>query len=195
MLERRKSSIIDYYKGEESYDLLGEKTNFRAISTQMVEMIADSCKWFGFATRVSDEQIDVFSLENNKGVKLGHILEEELGNYDGYRNTLYRYLLHDYLCYCEIPTVVRQRDYSGFKDSYNKSLVTSNIHVIAEWLGVSVEEAEMKYGSRLEDCFFDREDGMYPYVKLTITKGGEKKVSRPRKEVDLTKKGIRIVQL
>ena len=141
MLELNRVGILSYIKDNETHDLLGEKTNFRLLSSGLVNRVASSNKWFGFATRVSDELIDIFSLENKNGEKLGHILEEALGDYDGYRNTLYRYLLHDYLCYCEIPTVIRQRDYSGFKDSYNKSLVTANINVVAEWLGISVDEA------------------------------------------------------
>jgi len=195
MLELNRVGILSYIKGNETHDLLGEKTNFRLLSSGLVNRVASSNKWFGFATRVSDELIDIFSLENKNGEKLGHILEEALGDYDGYRNTLYRYLLHDYLCYCEIPTVIRQRDYSGFKDSYNKSLVTANINVVAEWLGISIDEALVKYGSRLDNCGFDREDGMYPYVKLTVAKNGERKVSKPRKDLDLTQRGIRIVPL
>lgn len=190
-----RKSIIDYVKGKESSDLLGELTNFRGVVSNLVEGVVKQGKWFGFCTRVDKSQVDMFSLENKNGIKLGKMIHELIDSEMGYRTTLYRYLLHDYLCYCEVPTVVRQKDYAGFKDSYNKSLVTSNLNVVANWLGVSYEEARMKYGARLEENAFDIDDDMYPYVKLTVGKDGTRKVSKPRKDLDLSVKGTRIVPL
>lgn len=192
---RREKSIIDYVSGIEDSDLLGEKTNLRGIVNKIVDSTVSQGKWFGFCTRVDDSQIDIFSYENKNGIKLGKVVLNELGDCEGYRTSLYRYLLSDYLCYCEIPTVVRQKDYTGYKDSYNKSLVTSNIKVVARWLDIPYDEAKLKYGSRLEGNTFDRDDGMCPYVKLTVAKDGTKKVSKPRKDLDLSQKGIRIVPL
>ena len=186
-------SILDNIDGK-ACDLLGENTKFRATVERLVSSLVDKGRWFGFSTRVSDEQIDIFSAEGKNG-KLGNLLVDELGDYDGYRNTLYRYLLNNYLCYCEIPSVVRQRDYSGFKDSYNKSLVTANIEVIANWLGVSIDDADAKYGSRVSYQDYDRDDGMSVYVKLSVAKDGTRKIVRPKKDLDLTTKGIRIIPL
>lgn len=174
------------------YDLLGEHTPFRSIVEQLVVNIVKSGKWFGFCTRVDDSQVNIFDLVGNKE-KLGSMLYKEVMCDDGYRTSLYRYLLQDYLCYYESPTVIKQKNYSGFKDSYNKYLITSNICVVAEWLGISVEEAVQKYGSRLEGNYY--EDMMCPYVKLTVAKDGTKKVVKPRSDLNLSLKGTRVVPL
>ena len=186
--------IVDYVGNVESYDLFGEKTNFRAITTKLVEDLVKQGKWFGFCTRVDDSQVDIFSLENKSGIKMGRMVHDLLCSECGYRTTLYRYLLHDFLCYCEVPTVRKSDGYSGFKDSYNKSLVTCNLNVIAEWLGISYEEARLQYGARLSENDFDIDDELYPYVKLSVDKG-VRKVSRPRKDLDLSVKGTRIIPL
>lgn len=187
-------NIIDFAKNAKP-DLLGEDTNFRRIVSKMVEATVLNGGWFAFCTRVSDSQKDLFSMLNKDGDKLGSLVFNALDEEDmGYRATLYGYLLSDYLCYCEIPTVVRRSDHSGFKDSYSKSLVTSNINVVAKWLDIPIDEAELKYGSRL-DLGYSREDEMYPYVKLTVGKDGTRKVTKPRKDLELATKGIRIIPL
>lgn len=173
-------------------DLLGEKTPFRVIVNGLVKKVVSEGKWFGFCTRVDDSQVNIFDLEGDKE-KLGHMLYEEVCCDDGYRTSLYRYLLQDYLCYYEAPTVIKQKNYSGFKDSYNKYLITSNINVVAEWMGISLKDAIQKYGSRLEHSYSD--DNLCPYVKLTVAKDGTKKVVKPRSDLDLSIMGTRIVPL
>lgn len=173
-------------------DLLGERTPFRVIVNGLVKKVVSEGKWFGFCTRVDDSQVNIFDLEGNKE-KLGHMLYEEVCCDDGYRTSLYRYLLQDYLCYYEAPSVIKQKNYSGFKDSYNKYLITSNINVVAEWMGISLKDAIQKYGSRLEYRYSD--DNLCPYVKLTVAKDGTKKVVKPRSDLDLSIKGTRIVPL
>lgn len=196
MVDIIRSGIIGYNKGIDVPDLLGEHTKFRSLVSKIVDNVVKQGKWFGFATRVDNSQIDIFSIENDTGKKLGSILYDILPVGDqGYRTSLYRYLLHDYLCYLEVPTVIKQKDSTGVRDSYNKSLVTANIGVVAEWLGISYAEAKMFYGSRLEDNDFDRDDELYPYVKLLIGKDGEHKVSKPRKDLDLSIRGTRVVPL
>ena len=52
----------------------------------------------------------------------------------------------------------------------------------------------MSYGSRLsgiED--FSEESGLCPYLKLYVTKDGVRKVTKPRKDLDLSEKGVRVV--
>ena len=191
-LIRESNSIIDFIDNDEC-DLLGEKTYFRQLSKGIITNIVSNGKWFSFCTRINDSQVDVFSIKNNRGIKLGALVNKELNSESGYRTSLFRYLLFDYLCYCEIPTVIRKKDYSGFKDSYTKCLVTANIGVIANWLGLSYDKANMLYGSRLADTSFDRDDDMFPYVKLTVDKSGVRKVSKPRKDLELSTKGLRIV--
>jgi hypothetical protein len=188
-----RQGILAYDENSnDAYDLFGERTKFRKLSSAMVHKIVSSGKWFGFCTRIDKRQVDIFSIVNANGDKLGTLVEKVVDNEEGYRSSLYRYLLQDYLCYCEIPTVVKSKDYNGYKDSYNKSLVTSNIGVIAEWLGISYDEAKFQYGSRFS---VETAEGMCVYVKLITAKDGTKKVSKPRKALDLTQKGIRIVPL
>lgn len=193
MFERK--GIIGYRTGKENYDILGEDTNFRNIVNKFTVGIVEQGKWIGFCTRVNDAQIDLMGITNKDGTKLGRMVLDALDG-EAYKTTIYRYLLHDYMCYCEIPSVRRDANSGGFKDSYEKNLVTSNIKIVALWLGIPLEEAKMKYGSRIDTCdIFDDNTGLYPYVKLTIDREGVKKVSKPRKDIDLTTKGIRIVPL
>ena len=194
-LGRRKGSIIDYLPGKDLPDLLGERTKFRSLALKIVAKVVEDGEWFSFCTKADKSQFDIFSLENEVGTKLGRLVCDEIYPDGGYRTTLYRYLLHDYLCYCEIPTVMKQRDNVGYKDSFTKCFVTSNLGVIAKWLGVSYGEAKLFYMSRVDDNGFDREDDMYPYVKLYVAKDGTRKVSKPRKDLDLSTSGIRIVPM
>lgn len=183
----------------ETCDLLGEQTNFRVIVGDIAESLANRGEWFGFVTRVSKEQNDIFAIDNMDGDSLGSLVKavvcEDFG--EGHRTSLYRYLLHDYLCYYEEPSVVKSSDTQGFKDSYKKCLVTSNIGVVAEWMGISLEEAKLTYGSKLNGVErASADDDMYPYLKLTLDKkGGVRKVSKPRTPLDLGKKGVRIIPL
>lgn len=192
---RKPKSIIDYVKDGQMNDIYGENTNFRDLVSKIVPNIVSSGNWFGFSTRVDKSQVDIFSLKNNKGISFGSMIMNELGVVDRYKTTLYRYLLNDYLCYCEIPTVTKQRDSVGFKDSYSKCLVTCNTSVIANWLDIPYAEAKMFYTGNFDDNIFERDDDFCSYVKLTISKDGLRKVSRPRKELDLSQKGIRVVPL
>ena len=190
-MNREKRSIIGYLKDERYGDLFGVQTPFRSITTKIVEKVVSDCKWFGFCTRINKEQVDIFSIKNSNDVSIGSMVANAVGTDEGYRNSLYRYLLCDYLCYYEAPTVIRSKNYAGFKDSYNKFLVTSNLLVIAEWLGITYDEAKMQYGSRFEDS----SDGSCNYVKLTTAKDGTRKVTKPRKPLDLNISGLRIIPL
>jgi len=141
----RTCGLLSYYKNKDTPDLLGERTKFRYLVCKMVKAVVTQGKWFGFVTLVDKSQVDIMTVENNDGNRLGRMIYEELDTEEGYRVSLYRYLLHDYLCYLEVPTVVKQRDSKGVKDSYSKSLITSNVGVIANWLGISYAEAKMMY--------------------------------------------------
>ena len=194
-LERRKGSIIDFLPGKDLPDLLGERTQFRRLALKIVSKLVTNGEWFSFCTKADKSQFDIFSLENEEGTKLGRLICDEINVEAGYRTTLYRYLLHDYLCYCEIPTVLKQRDNTGYRDSFTKCFVTTNVGVIAKWLGISYAEAKLFYHSRVGENDLDRDDDMYPYVKLYIAKDGTRKVSKPRKDLDLSTSGIRIVPM
>ena len=71
-------SILDNIDGK-ACDLLGENTKFRATVERLVSSLVDKGRWFGFSTRVSDEQLDIFSAEGKNG-KLGNLLVDELGD-------------------------------------------------------------------------------------------------------------------
>lgn len=182
-------------KSEEDYDLFGAKTLFRAVTSKMVEGVLSEGKWFSFCTKIRDSQVDIMSMRNKDGEKIGSFAADI---YPGtvYRSAIYKYLLRDYLCYYEAPAI-NQEYYSnsGYKAHYDKFLATSNLEVISRWLDISLEEAEMLYGSRIEESCEDNECDLFPYVKLYKTKEGVRKVTKPRKDIDLCKIGTRIIPL
>lgn len=180
---------------DDSYDLFGAKTLFRAVTTKMVENVISEGKWFSFCTRIREDQVDIMSLKNSNDEKIG-TFAADLYPETVYRSAIYKYLLRDYLCYYEAPTVTKEyNNNGGYKATYDKFLATSNLEVIARWLGISLDEAEMSYGSRIEESCDDNGCDLFPYVKLYETKEGVRKVSKPRKDLDLCKKGTRVVPL
>ena len=185
------SSYIDKPK----YDVLGEDTRCRQLITNLVKNIVNKGKWFACCSRISDQQVDIMSLSSN-GRTLGNILAEDYSE-SVYRTAIYKYLLRDFLCYYEAPTYIKASYYNdnsgGGREAYNKYIVTSNIRVVAAWLGISVEEAEKAYGSRLMGIDHDFDTDTFPYVKLYVDKSGNNKVTKPKSDLDLTTKGIRIV--
>lgn len=180
------------------HDALGMNSLFRTMTIKLVEACVDKDKWFGFCTRVSKEQVDLMGIVVNENDALPKKLSGQAVNeYEEcvYRTAVYKYLLRDFMCYYEAPTVYKSQT-SGFNDSYNKCLVTANLHVVAAWLDITYENAKMLYGSRLEaiEDYTDESD-MCPYLKLYVTKEGIKKVTKPRKDLDLSIKGTRVVPL
>lgn len=187
MIER-KGTVVDLIG---STDLLGEVTPFRRIATGMVRNVVSQGKWFSFGNVIDKSQVNIITITNKSGQKLGDLLPEDLFSLNGYRTRLYKYMLLDYMCYCEIPSQHRTAD-GMWKASFNKMIVTSNVNVVAEWLGISVEEAEAKYGAYCRDV--DDGEVMFPYLKLT-SKNGERKVTKPRTNIDLEQHGIRIIPM
>lgn len=177
---------------KDQFDIFGAKSVFRALTESVVKNVVTGGRWFSFCTRISKDQYDIMSQKNNKGVKLGSFVCKMYPD-TVYRSAIYKYLIRDYLCYYEAPTVVKDIGGSGFKDSYNKFLVTANLWVIAEWLGITYDEAVSTYGYRVDESFDDNECDMFPYVKLYETREGYRKVSRPRKDLDLGVAGTRVI--
>jgi len=176
-------------------DLFGEQTNFRFICSGMIKNLVEKGKWFAFCTRISEEQVNIMGVKNQDGVSVGSYIKD-VYELSGYRTGIYKYLLKEFLCYYEVPSVIKNTDTGyGFKSSYNKYLVTSNIRVVAEWLGVTVEEADALYGSRLSEVDLDNEDETFQYVKLYETKDRIRKVTKPRKDLDLSSQGTRVTPL
>lgn len=180
------------------YDALGMNSVFRLMVNKLVDACVDKDKWFGFCTRVSKDQVDLMALPVQSGNpdlpdKLSGQAVLEYSECT-YRAAVYKYLLRDFLCYYEAPTVYKNNTTGGFNDSYNKCLVTANLYVIAEWLGITYDNARMLYGSRLDGIYdYSDESGLCPYLKLYVTKEGIKKVTKPRKDLDLSAKGTRVV--
>ena len=193
-MNRYGMSVHRVHEGEEKCDLFGEKTNFRALTSALVNKCVTEGKWFSFCTTIDDSQVNIMSIKNNKGLSMGSFISEYYGE-SPYRTAIYKYLLHEFLCYYEAPTVIKDRNTNGFKESFNKYLITSNINVVALWLGITVEEAETQYGSRLSDVDEDDGDYLFQYVKLYETKDHVRKVTRPRKDLDLGLVGTRIIPL
>lgn len=194
-MEHKRKGIEKHYSNTDTCDLLGEKTNFRLLVSEVVKKVVSNGKWFSFCTKIDPSQVDVMQYTNDKGVKLGRFLHD-LYPETSYRSAIYKYMIRDYLCYYEAPTVVKDREAGyGFRNSYNKYLITSNIEVISKWLEITTEDAKMLYGSRVEGVYEDNECDLFPYVKLYETKDGTRKVTKPRKDLDLGIGGTRVIPL
>ena len=180
------------------HDELGMMSLFRVCTNKLVASCVEKNKWFGFCTRVSKDQVDLMALSVSS---TNDCLPDKLSaqatmEYPEctYRAAVYKYLLRDFMCYYEAPTVYKNTTTGGFNDSYNKFLATANLYVVAEWLGITYENARMLYGSRLEGIEdYSDESGLCPYLKLYVTKDGVRKITKPRKDLDLSAKGTRVV--
>lgn len=190
-----KSDISNYTLDDCELDEYGVQDPFRRLITGMVKKVVTENKWFTFCKKVDDRQVDIMSIENNKGIKLGRLIGSKYYSESSYRTGIYKHFLRDYLCLYEVPAVKKSFDTDSFKNGFDKSLVTSNIAVIAAWLGIPMEEAAEKYASYLDDAYLDLEDDEVPYVKLYQKKSGEKAITKPRTRLDLSKIGTRVMPL
>lgn len=179
------------------YDILGEKDKFRSLSTLLVKKTVLENKWFTFCRKVDDSVVDIARIKNDNGVTLGRMLLNELYGEEeelaiGFNVAINKFLVRNYLCYYEAPIVLKEKDLNGFRNSYNKYLITADMHVIALWLGKTYEEVEKEFGARVrgEDLY----SNMMPYYKL-YSKDGERKITKTRTDIDLSVKGTRVVPL
>lgn len=177
------------------YDIMGEKTGVRKLITNaVISTVENAGKWFAICKRMHPDQHDIMSIENNQGQTIGQFLAGEYSE-SMYRVGIYKYLLAEFLCYYEAPTIIHSRDEYATRASYNKFLATSNIRVIAAWLGISEEDALKEYGYRVNDALLDSDSIDFPYVKLYTSKDGQRKVTKPRKDLDLSIAGTRVIPL
>lgn len=177
-----------------NYDLLGVKNGFRKLSELYIKQLVDNGKWFTVCHKINTNQEDIMQITNNEGVKLGSYIKEVFQE-GGYRTSIYKYLLMNFLCYIEVPSVSFKSDTGGFKNTFNKILATSNVDVIANWLGVDVDEVPPKYSDRVFGINMDDGEDLLPYVKLAETKDGIRKVSVPRMNIDVSERGTRVIPL
>lgn len=176
------------------YDLLGVQNGFRKLSELYIKQLVDEGKWFTVCHKIDSKQVDIMQVTNNLGTKLGSYISDifEEGTY---RTSVYKYLLMHFLCYIEVPTTSFKTDTGGFKRSFNKILATSNVDVMAHWLGVPVEEVHQKYVDRVFGINMDDGEDLLPYVKLTESKEGVRKISVPRMNIDVSERGTRVIPL
>ncbi len=190
-----KSDIENYTLDGYDLDEYGVKDPFRKLIIAMVRKVLSEGKWFAFCKKVNDDQVDIMSIENDKGVKLGTMIGSKFYSESVYRTAVYKYFLREYLCLFEVPAVKKSYNSEAFQNSYNKALVTCNVAVIAEWLGIPMEEAAAKYAPYLDDAYLDLEDNEVPYVKLYQKKTGEHAISKPRTRLDVSTIGTRIMPM
>lgn len=187
-----RSGIADYIDGAK-YDSLGELTYFRGICNKIVANLVENGKWFAFGKVADPSQVDILAMWGEKG-RIGSMVSDCFPD-TTYKQALYKYMLHEYMCYFESPIVKREQDLNGFRNAFNKYVVTSNLGVVAEWLGISYEEAQSLYGQRLYGVDEDTGEDEYPYVKLYVAKTGERKVTKPKTDLNLGQGGIRLVPM
>lgn len=177
-----------------SYDIFGTLNGFRTLTELYVNKLVDEGKWFTLCHKIDSSQEDIMKVTNGDGVTLGSVIHNIFDNCS-YRTAIYKYMLKNYLCYVEVPTVSFKNDTGGFSNTFNKMLVTSNVSVIAEWLDTVEENLNDKYKSRVYLIDLNDGDDELPYVKLTESKEGVRKASCPRKNLDVSAKGTRVIPL
>ena len=186
---------VDKFLGDlGKYDPLGVLNGFRKLSELYIKQLVDSGKWFTVCHKIDGNQEDIMAIRNNEDVKLGSMIGD-IFQEGSYRSNIYRYLLANFLCYIEVPAISFRSDTGGKKQTFNKILATANTHVIASWLGVDVEDLDSKYTARVFGITMDDGDDLLPYVKLTETKDGVRKVTCPRANIDVSERGTRVIPL
>lgn len=181
---------------DKPYDFMGNNIAFRAIVEGLVvDVVSRQEKWFSFGKPMVDTQVNILNIKNEKGKTLKSFILDVMPNEtSSVVSCMFKYLLKNFLCYIESPTVVKDYNTYGYRSSFNKFLVTSNLGVVAEWLGITLEEATATYGSCLDTTGYES-DSLFPYVKLYETKYHERKITRPRKPLDLDTAGTRVTPL
>lgn len=183
---------------EKPCDIFGVRSVFRGICDGLVKRAVDSDNWFTFTKGIDENQVDIMRTKSTDGsTTVGNLVHESAYQSSSWRIAIYKYLMRDFLCYYESPKVIKySKDAENIgKRTYDKFLVTSNVGVIAEWLGVPYEEAHRLYGSRVDGASLDLMDTLMPYVKLYTSKTGERKITKPRADIDLNVPGTRVMPL
>ena len=180
---------------EGKYDDLGVLNGFRSLCEKYIPMVVEEGRWFTCCHKISDKQVDIMQIKNEEtGDTLGRFISNVFEN-GGYRSSVYKYLLMNFLCYVEVPTMSYRTDVGKMLSTFDKMLVTANTRVISDWLGLDEVDLPSKYKSRLYSLEFDDGDDNVPYVKLSSSKEGVKKASCPKKDIDLSIKGTRVIPL
>ena len=87
------------------------------------------------------------------------------------------YLLTSSICYVEIPKYVTKEGIP--QQTYDKFLVTKNPAIMGAWMGMSPDEMQIKYGSKVASSIYELTNGEVRFVKcVTNAKGNS--ISVPR---------------
>lgn len=170
---------------------------FRKLIVKAVKSTLKEGKWFTFCKKASPEQVDLMSIENKAGVKMGKIIGEKFYPDTEYRTAIYKHFLRSYMCYYEVPAVKKGYGSNSnvYQSSFEKDIITSNMAVIAAWLDMTVEEVAERYMVYLDNAYLDDGENDFPYVKLVLSKDGKRSIRKPRSSLDLSKQGTRVVPM
>ena len=102
--------------------------------------------------------------------------------FDKDSKTKEKYLFMDYLlassiCYIEIPKYVTRDGVA--QQTYDKFLVTKNPAIMGAWMGMSPEEMQVKYGSKISSNIYELTNGEVRFVKCVSSAKGNS-ISVPR---------------
>lgn len=175
-------------------DKLGVLNGFRKLSEIYIQQLVEEGKWFTVCHKINDKQEDLMQIENGDGCKLGRFIADTFEE-GGYRTSIYKYMMMNYLCYIEVPTTSFKTDTGKYGQTFDKMLVTSNKNVVADWLGVDVDDLPDRYKTRLYGVDIDDGDDEIPYIKLTESKERVRKATCPKKNIDVSERGTRVIPL
>lgn len=145
---------------------------------------------FGFHTK-EEGVFDFCQGELADGVTLGELISSQYPE-DLYGIGINRWLINNYSCYVEVPTM-RMRN--GVRmQAYDKHIATSNIDLVVEWMDDEYDLIYSKFASRIDDVPDFEGTEETPYVKL-YQKSGEPRITRPRKNLDLTQGKMRVIPM
>lgn len=177
---------------------LGADNVFSRACTQVVKNAANAGVAFGIH-RVYPGGLDLAKIEGGSGKTVGNSIMEVLNSgdndlEDNYAIAIYRYLLHGFACYVEVPKT-RYKEGQQVQD-FDKFIATSNVEIIANWMEIPLEDAQAKFGRRVAGAIESvGVDNTTAYVKMEAVRGGTRKVIRPHKDLDLSTKGVKVVPL
>lgn len=103
-------------------------------------------------------------------------------DFDEKSNNRQKYLFMDYMlsnsiCYIEKPKYVTKDGIP--QQTYDKFLVTKNPAIMGAWMGMSTEEMQIKYGSKVANSVYELSNGEVRFVKC-MTSGKGNSISVPR---------------
>lgn len=189
-----ENSAVKFLGDYGEHDGLGVVNGFRKLSELYIRQLVEEGKWFTVCHKINALQEDIMSVTNGQGLKLGSFIRDTFIE-SSYRSAIYKYMLMNFLCYIEVPKAKFKTDTGRFEDSFNKILATANLGVVADWLGMEVDDLPSKYGSRIYTIDMDDGDDEVPYIELTETKEGVRKARCPKKDIDISERGTRVVPL